>query len=120
MKYFARFFEGLQQDIKAFIFWCLVFSLFRILFIAIYQQQLSGDVSGEILVSMILGFRLSLKTCGIIMLVSVLISTLPHIISIKWPANKIRIYWHGAALIFFPYASLHVFRTIKYLTLHLI
>ena len=50
---------------------------------------------------MILGFRLSLKTCGIIMLVSVLISTLPHIISIKWPANKIRIYWHGAALIFF-------------------
>lgn len=101
MKYFARFFEGLQQDIKAFIFWCLVFSLFRILFIAIYQQQLSGDVSGEILVSMILGFRLSLKTCGIIMLVSVLISTLPHIISIKWPANKIRIYWHGAALIFF-------------------
>lgn len=79
----------------------MVFSFFRILFIANYQQQLSGDVSGEILVSMILGFRLSLKTCGIIMLVSVLISTLPHIISIKWPANKIRIYWHGAALIFF-------------------
>ena len=24
MRYFARFFENLQQDLKAFIYWCLV------------------------------------------------------------------------------------------------
>lgn len=39
MKYFARFFEGLQQDIKAFVFWCFIFSLYRAIFILAMSQQ---------------------------------------------------------------------------------
>ncbi len=101
MKYFTRFFSDLQQDLKAFIFWCLIFSFFRAVFIAIYHTQLSDAASGEILVAMLLGLRLSLKTCGIIMLVGIAAATMPHTVSKKWPSDKIRLCWHGIALIFF-------------------
>ncbi len=101
MKYFARFFSDLQQDLKAFIFWCLIFSFFRAIFIAIYHTQLSDAASGEILVAMLLGLRLSLKTCGIIMLVGVAAATMPHTVSKKWPSDKIRLCWHSIALMFF-------------------
>ena len=43
MNSYARFFENLQQDLKAFIYWCLVFTVFRIAFIAIYNGQLNGE-----------------------------------------------------------------------------
>lgn len=101
MKYFARFFEGLQQDIKAFVFWCFIFSLYRAIFIFIYHDSLHGDITGEILTAMFLGLRLSLKTAGIIMLFGTVIATLPGIISNKWPSDKLRMIWHGAAMLFF-------------------
>lgn len=101
MKYFARFFEGLQQDIKAFVFWCFIFSLYRAIFIFIYHDSLHGDITGEILKAMFLGLRLSLKTAGIIMLFGTVLATLPRIISNKWPSDKLRMIWHGAAMIFF-------------------
>lgn len=101
MKYFARFFEGLQQDIKAFVFWCFIFSLYRAIFIFIYHDSLHGDITGEILTAMFLGLRLSLKTAGIIMLFGTVLATLPGIISNKWPSDKLRMIWHGAAMLFF-------------------
>lgn len=63
MNSYARFFENLQQDLKAFIYWCLVFTVFRIAFIAIYSGQLNGDYS-DIPMALLLGLRLSLKTAG--------------------------------------------------------
>ncbi len=101
MKYFSRFFYGLQQDFKAFLYWCLVFSVFRAIFILCYVEQLQGDTISEVLASMWLGLRLSLKTAGIIMLISAVAATLPGTLSKKWPSAKLRLLWHGCAAIFF-------------------
>ena len=100
MSYYTRFFEELQQDFKAFIYWCGVFMLFRIAFIAIYSGQLNGDYS-DVPMALLLGLRLSLKTAGILMLVGVVLATLPRVILKKWPSAKIRFTWHMLALLFF-------------------
>lgn len=100
MKFYARFFENLQQDLKAFIYWCLVFTVFRIAFIAIYSGQLNGDYS-EIPMALLLGLRLSLKTAGMIALIGFVFATLPKIILKNWLADKLRFGWHAVALVFF-------------------
>lgn len=120
MKYFSRFFYGLQQDFKAFLYWCLVFSVFRAIFILCYVEQLQGDTFSEVFVSMWLGLRLSLKTAGIIMLISAVAATLPGTLSKKWPSAKLRLLWHGCAAIFFSICFLPAFRIIKFLILPLI
>lgn len=79
MKFYARFFENLQQDLKAFVYWCLVFTVFRIAFIAIYSGQLNGGY-GDVPMALLLGLRLSLKTAGMIVLISFVFATLPKII----------------------------------------
>ena len=100
MTYYTRFFEEMQQDFKAFAYWCGVFMLFRIAFIAIYSGQLNGDYN-DVPMALLLGLRLSLKTAGILMLVGVVFATLPRVILKKWPAAKIRFSWHLLALLFF-------------------
>lgn len=100
MNSYARFFENLQQDLKAFIYWCLVFTVFRIAFIAIYSGQLNGDYS-DIPMALLLGLRLSLKTAGMIALIGFVFATLPKIILKNWPADKMRFGWHAVALVFF-------------------
>jgi len=90
---FARFFENIQQDFKAFAYWCLLLMLFRMAFIYLYQSQLDGDFS-EVAAALWLGLRLSLKTAGIIALLGFIIATLPNIIGKKWPADKISIAYH--------------------------
>lgn len=99
MNSYARFFENLQQDLKAFIYWCLVFTVFRIAFIAIYSGQLNGDYS-DIPMALLLGLRLSLKTSGIIALIGFVFATLPKLILKNWPADKLRFGWHAVALVF--------------------
>ena len=100
MHCFARFFENLQQDLKAFIYWCLVLTVFRIAFICIYSSQLNGSYA-DVPIALLLGFRLSMKTAGILCLIGFVISSLPKIILKAWPADKIRLVWHGIALGFF-------------------
>lgn len=100
MQYFARFFENLQQDLKAFVYWCLVFTVFRIAFIWIYSSQLNGNY-GDVPMALLLGVRLSLKTAGMLCLIGFVLASLPQIIVKVWPANKIRLIWHGIALVFF-------------------
>lgn len=100
MNFYARFFENLQQDLKAFIYWCLVFTIFRMAFIAIYSGQLNGDYS-DIPMALLLGLRLSLKTAGMIALIGFLFATLPKIVVKNWPADKLRFCWHAVALVFF-------------------
>lgn len=100
MNSYARFFENLQQDLKSFIYWCLVFTVFRIAFIAIYNGQLNGDYS-DIPMALLLGLRLSLKTAGMIALIGFVFATLPKIIVKNWPADKLRFCWHTVALVFF-------------------
>ena len=100
MQYFARFFENLQQDLKAFVYWCLVLTVFRIAFIWIYSSQLNGNY-GDVPMALLLGARLSLKTAGMLCLIGFVLASLPKIIVKVWPANKIRLIWHGIALVFF-------------------
>ena len=100
MQYFARFFENLQQDLKAFVYWCLVFTVFRIAFIWIYSSQLNGNY-GDVPMALLLGARLSLKTAGILCLVGFVLASLPKIVFKSWPAQQIRSIWHGIALVFF-------------------
>lgn len=100
MKYFARFFENLQQDLKAFVYWCLVFTIFRIAFIWVYSGQLNGNYA-DVPMALFLGARLSLKTAGVICLIGFVLASLPNIIIKKWPAAKVRNIWHGLVLVFF-------------------
>ncbi len=101
MEKFARFFEGLQQDLKAFVYWCIVFTIFRAAFIVIYQSQIEGLFTADVLQAMWLGFRLSLKTSGALMLVGVVFATLPHTFIKSWKASAIRYGWHAFALVLF-------------------
>jgi len=100
MKCFARFFENVQQDLKTFIYWCLVFTIFRIVFIMVFSGQLNGNYA-DVPLALFLGLRLSLKTAGILALIGFVLATLPKIIFKAWPAKKIRILWHGLSLVFF-------------------
>lgn len=100
MQYFARFFENLQQDLKAFVYWCLVFTVFRIAFIWVYSGQLNGNYA-DVPMALFLGARLSLKTAGMICLIGFVLASLPNIITKNWPAAKVRNIWHGLALVFF-------------------
>lgn len=101
MKRFGVLFENLQADLKAFVYWCLIFSLFRAIFIFIYYSQISTIEFSEILMAMWLGLRMSLKTSGIIVLVGAVFATIPVTCCLKYPAQKARIVLHSIALVFF-------------------
>ena len=100
LHYFARFFENIQQDLKAFLYWCLVLTIFRIAFICIYSSQLNGNYA-DVPMALFLGFRLSLKTAGIVCLIGFVLASLLNIVFKQWPAKCIRNIWHGIALVFF-------------------
>ena len=100
MHYFARFFENIQQDLKAFLYWCLVLTIFRIAFICIYSSQLNGNYA-DVPMALFLGLRLSLKTAGILCLIGFVLASLPKTVFKSWPAQQIRSIWHGIALVFF-------------------
>ena len=101
MKWFGRFFNEFQKDLKAFIFWCILFFIFRVIFIVCYNSQIAEAKTEEILMSLWLGFRLSLKTAGIITLMSVLCATLPKTLYKNWAADKVRFIAHSVMVIFF-------------------
>ena len=65
-----KLFCNLQQELKAFIYWCLVFTILRVLFICLYSSQLPDGFDAEFGKCVRLGFRLSLKTAGLICLFS--------------------------------------------------
>lgn len=100
MEYFNKFLRGLQLDFKAFVFWWCVFTLFRVAFIVIYSSQLSGDYS-NVIEALFLGFRLSLKTSGMICVIGFALATLPSMFLKEALSDKIRILWHKLVLIFF-------------------
>lgn len=101
MDRFARFFEGFQQDLKAYVYWCVVFTIYRFAFIAIYSSQIEGLFTADVLQSMWLGLRLSLKTAGILVLFGGVLATLPSVIFKNWQAEKIRWIWHSLATVVF-------------------
>ena len=101
MNRWLNWIKGIQQELKAFLFFSILFTLFRIVFLIIFQSQLDTTTMNSILMSLWLGFRLSLKTVGSIVLVSLLFATLPSIVWPKWKAQGVRKVWYGLVTIFF-------------------
>lgn len=104
MGHLSRLVDNLRQDFKGFLYWCVVFTLFRLAFIFVFREQL-GSLAPEALgQALFLGLRLSLKTCGFIMLGSALFASLPMALWPAWPARKVRLAWHSLALLLFSVA----------------
>ena len=95
MSYFTRFIRNFQQDFKIFLWFCFLHTVFRTIFIALFHSQLTaGVLTFDTLDALWLGLRLSLKTSGFVMILSLIFSTLPNLFLSCWPSNKIR-HWIG-------------------------
>lgn len=93
MQRFQIFWHNLQQDLKVFLYFIVLFSIFRLFFIGIFNTYLNDCTIQDILLCLWYGFRLSLKTAGIIMIVGSGLSTLPQLIFLYYPAETIRKIW---------------------------
>lgn len=94
MNRWERWISGIQQEAKAFLFMAILITIFRVVFLTLFQSQLSHTSWADIGMSLWLGFRLSLKTVGAITLVGLVFATLCHVITSHWPAQRIRNIWY--------------------------
>ena len=93
----SNWIHGLQLDVKGLHWFSALFMVFRIAFIGLFQDQLGEVGAGDILETLWLGFRISLKTAGAIVLLSFVFSTIPGIFgSFTWYSPwKIRRWIYG-------------------------
>ena len=81
----SNWIRGLQLDMKGLLWFSALFMVFRIAFIGLFQDQLGEVGTGDIFEALWLGFRISLKTAGAIVLLSFVFSTIPGIFgNSKW------------------------------------
>lgn len=77
----TRFISELQLDMKGILWFSLLLTLFRGIFIFIFRDQLPAGISlHELGFTMWLGFRMSLKTAGFIVAIPFVLVTLVSII----------------------------------------
>lgn len=83
------FTENIIQDLKVFLFFCAVLTVFRGVFIALLHGYLGANSdAGNVLQALYYGGRLSMKTAGVAMLLSFLLATLPNtVLRTKWWAR---------------------------------
>ncbi len=93
-----NFLKSIQMEGRAFLFFTVLLTLFRIIFIGVFSQQLMPLEFENIAETLWLGFRLSLKTTGGIILVAVVIAAMPQQLWRRWPADKIRCCWYGGMI----------------------
>ena len=85
-----KFLENIQSDLKLFAFILAVLCLYRISFMFIMNGYMEADSgTSDILLANWAGLRLSLKTAGIVMALSVILGTLPQLIFNKLPQSRI-------------------------------
>lgn len=104
MQRFQIFWHNLQQDLKIFLYFTILFSVFRLIFIGIFNTYLSDCTMQDILLCQWYGFRLSLKTAGMIALIGGVLATLPQIGFMKWPSEIIRRIWSALMVLIFTIA----------------
>ncbi len=104
MQRFQIFWHNLQQDLKVFLYFIILFSVFRLAFMGIFNTYLASCSWQDIFLCLWYGFRLSLKTAGIVMLIGAVFATIPQLIFLKWPAECIRKICSAAAVIVFTIA----------------
>lgn len=106
MNRWQRLFEGIRTEIKVFIFFSVLLTAFRIVFLAVFQSQLASVTMENILTSLWLGFRLSLKTVGSLCLLGFLGGTLVHTFVPKWPSLRIKQVLYSIATILLTFLFL--------------
>lgn len=84
MKFLKRFFFGLQRDVRLFFFVVLLLEFYRLIFILIMADRMDEDTGAlQVLTALWAGLRLSLKTAGVVALISFVFVTLgglsPHL-----------------------------------------
>ena len=99
MKHFDRLWKGLQQEGKVFIFFVVLLTIFRIVFLGIFANTLADVKFHDIWMTLWYGFRISLKTIGVICLVPFVVATLVQTFRATWPAQAIRRIWYSLATI---------------------
>ena len=104
MQRFQIFWHNLQQDLKIFLYFTILFSVFRLIFIGIFNTYLSDCTMQDIMLCMWYGFRLSLKTAGMIALIGGVLATLPQIGFMKCPSEIIRKIWSALMVLIFTIA----------------
>ena len=90
MNRWQRLFEGIKTEIIAFLFFSVLLTIFRVVFLWIFQSQLATVPIEEILKSLWFGFRLSLKTVGTICLFGFILGTLVQTFVPKWPSLRLK------------------------------
>ena len=90
MNRWQRLFEGIKTEIMAFYFFSVLLTIFRVVFLWIFQSQLATVPIEEILKSLWFGFRLSLKTVGTICLFGFILGTLVQTFVPKWPSLRLK------------------------------
>lgn len=104
MQRFQIFWHNLQQDLKIFLYFIILFSVFRLAFMGIFHTYLASCPWQDIFLCLWYGFRLSLKTAGMIALIGFAFTTLPQLVLMKWPSEPIRKVWGVAAVLVFTIA----------------
>lgn len=104
MQRFQIFWHNLQQDLKIFLYFTILFSVFRLIFIGIFNTYLSDCTMQDILLCQWYGFRLSLKTAGMIALIGGVLAILPQIGFMKWASEIIRKIWSALMVLIFTIA----------------
>ena len=104
MQRFQIFWHNLQQDLKIFLYFIILFSVFRLAFLGIFHTYLASCSWQDIFLCLWYGFRLSLKTAGMIALIGFAFTTLPQLALMKWPSELIRKVWGAAAVAVFTIA----------------
>lgn len=85
-----KFLENIQSDLKLFVFILVMLCLYRISFMLLMGGYMeAGTTAGDMLLANWAGLRLSLKTAGIVMALSVVLGTLPQLIFNKIPQRII-------------------------------
>lgn len=93
MSTWERFFKNIQQDLKLFLFTLLVLCLYRLVFVAVLNRYLdSATTLQDIITAFFYGFRLSLKSAGIVALLTFISCTLASAMLGGNKAEKIRYY----------------------------
>lgn len=94
------FFKNLQQDLKLFLAVLLLLDIFRIAFIMLMNQYIGEQTTAsDFWLALYYGTRISLKTAGVVMLLSFLFCSLPSVLGRTEKFAKVRLILGGIYMI---------------------
>lgn len=98
----TRWLSNLQEDVKGILWFSALLMLFRIAFIVLFREQVPDSIGlGTYGEALWLGFRISLKTVGVVVLLGFVCATLGQLLYSKWNASKVRRFIYGVSTMVF-------------------